>query len=320
MIKVNGEEVKVEHFPDNTQRINFKVDLHPRMMMPDDRFIIDWRYESDEECMTLLYIVRHIRSAKDILRFPIAPHIELNMNYMPNARMDRTKAPDEIFTLKTFAEFINFLDFDAVNVLDPHSDVTPALIKNVIVWKPEREIRNVLSKVYGEQIETLGKTTGGKQLIFFFPDAGAMKRYSEFITKTFEDYVMHMKEKPEMAIMYGNKIRNWKTGKIESLEILDGSGAKATSWDGVIIMIDDIIAYGGTFFYSANALSKMNPEGVIYAYATHTENSVLDEKNSKMLTLLETGTVKKLFTTDSLYTGSHKDIEIVEGGHSSWFD
>ena len=39
-------------------------------------------------------------------------------------------------------------------------------------------------------------------------------------------------------------------------------------------MIDDIISYGGTMYYSAKKLKELGV-GKIYAYATHVENSLI---------------------------------------------
>ena len=40
--------------------------------------------------------------------------------------------------------------------------------------------------------------------------------------------------------------------------------------------------------------------------------SVLDENKGTLIKLLNDGTVKKLFTTDSIYNGNHKKIEVVD--------
>ena len=42
------------------------------------------------------------------------------MPYIPNARQDRVKGPEDVFTLKYFANVINALGFRTVTVLDPH--------------------------------------------------------------------------------------------------------------------------------------------------------------------------------------------------------
>ena len=80
-----------------------------------------------------------------------------------------------------------------------------------------------------------------------------------------------------------------------------------------ILMIDDIIAYGGTMFYGAHKLKEIGV-GKIYAYATHTELSILDEKEGKLKKALEVGVVEQLFTTDSIFTGKHDKITVMKIG------
>ena len=75
-------------------------------------------------------------------------------------------------------------------------------------------------------------------------------------------------------------------------------------------MVDDIVSYGGTLYYSTLKLKELGAEH-IFAYASHTENSVLDEEKGKFKKCLDDGTVEKLFTTSSIYHGKHDSIEII---------
>ena len=59
--------------------------------------------------------------------------IYLIMPYVPYARQDRAMVKGDAFSLKVFANLLNSLKFDCVEITDPHSDVTPALIDNVNV-------------------------------------------------------------------------------------------------------------------------------------------------------------------------------------------
>ena len=69
MITLNNKEVKVEHFPDGTQRI-----------VLDDCFYqkynnITWKYEKEEELSTLIYITRHLKnfpSLRDLINVPFS--------------------------------------------------------------------------------------------------------------------------------------------------------------------------------------------------------------------------------------------------------
>ena len=85
---------------------------------------------------------------------------------MPHARQDRVKNPTDGFTLKYFCEIINSLGFEKVRVLDVHSNVSLALLNNVEHITAAWFIDSVLKKLKDENP------------VLFFPDEGAMKRYS----------------------------------------------------------------------------------------------------------------------------------------------
>lgn len=237
---------------------------------------LDWIYESNDEMFYLMLIKKHLE------RFKTNVNYYLNLPYIPNARMDRVKNNDEVFTLRYFCEFINGLNFSGVYVLDAHSDVSTALLNNCFEENPKEYIEQAIAKI------------GERNLVLYFPDAGAAKRYSDLF--------------PELQYCYGEKKRDWKTGKILGLDIRTNGIDLA---DKAVLMIDDIIAYGGSLYYSAEELKK-NGVKEIYAYATHTENSILDKEKGTLIKSLENNTVNRLFTTNSLFKGNHEKITVME--------
>ena len=276
MIRVSGEIVKINKFPDGTPRINLDVEN-----IKEDEYdgrpciLIDWFYENNDEMFYLMLIKKHLE--KHITNVDYY----LFMPYIPNARMDRVKNDDEVFTLKYFCDFINSLNFSRVYVLDAHSDVSTALLNNCKNDNPRDYIKDAIRQISDD-------------IVLYFPDAGAAKRYSDLF--------------PEIMYCYGEKKRDWKSGKILGLDIrsngIDLNGK-------TVLMIDDIIAYGGSLFYSANALKEAGV-GKIYAYATHTENSILDREKGTLIKSLENNTVERLFTTNSLFSGKHDKITVLE--------
>jgi ribose-phosphate pyrophosphokinase len=196
------------------------------------------------------------------------------MPYIPNARMDRVKNPDEVFTLKSFAKILNAMDFKAVIVDNAHSDVSRALIDN-IQDNGLQTIQNFLENHSG--FETI-----------MFPDAGACKRYSTL------DVV-----KDNYDIVVGEKTRDWRSGKILGLEI---KGNLETIKDKDILIIDDICSKGGTFKYSAIELKKLGAKN-IYLYISHCEN-VID------IEALKEAGITKVFTTNSIYRGTNDFVEV----------
>jgi ribose-phosphate pyrophosphokinase len=194
------------------------------------------------------------------------------MPYIPNARMDRVKSNEEVFTLKYFADFINGIGFKNVLVYDPHSSVSMALFNNVydlFKFKPSDNKIDVLS--FGAKI--------------FYPDEGAVKRYSEIIKR---DYI------------YGMKKRDWETGNITGYEIVGDVVQGET-----ILIIDDICSRGGTFLHASKKL-KEKGAGDIYLYVSHCENTVLEGQ------LKESGLIKGIYTTNSIFTKKDDFVKIIK--------
>ena len=119
MLKINNLPVELKKYPDGTLLI--KDDNY----IQDSNIIITWNYESDNEIFALICLVKHLKNKNNI--------ISLNMPYCPNSRMDRVKDLEDVFTLKYFADIINYLNFNQVQVLDPHSFMSEALINNIII-------------------------------------------------------------------------------------------------------------------------------------------------------------------------------------------
>ena len=77
-----------------------------------------------------------------------------------------------------------------------------------------------------------------------------------------------------------------------------------------VLMIDDIISYGGTFHFSAAELNKLGAKN-INAYATHVESgSMWDNKKGVFGKDLIYGLVNHLYTTSSIYR--HTDDELID--------
>lgn len=188
MIKINGEVVTINKFPDGTPRVNIDVNnIELHSYNKKNSIMIEWFYESDDEMFYLMLVKKHLERLYTNINY------YLSLPYIPNARMDRVKNDDEVFTLKYFCEFINWLGFSAVCVLDAHSDVSTALLNNCIKQNPKKYVDKAISKI------------GMRNLVLYFPDAGAAKRYSDLF--------------PELPYCYGEKKRDWKTGKILGLDI-----------------------------------------------------------------------------------------------------
>lgn len=264
MIRIDGQVVKVNHFPDGTQ--NIKIDI-PLLDSVYD--YVEWFYENDEEMVTLYYIMKKYHEQGNYKKNL------LYLRYVPNARMDRVKHEDEVFTLKYFCDFINSLKFETVYILDPHSDVAPALLNNVCVVSIDGKIKDAIKKI------------GNEDIVLFYPDNGAAKRYSDMIKKPY---------------CFGVKNRDWETGDILGLDVVT-NGIDIKGKD--ILIVDDICSKGGTFYHSAKKLKEMGANK-IYLYITHCENTIKDGELLK-----DNGLIEKIYTTNSIYTLNEEKIKVV---------
>ena len=285
MIKVNGIEIVRKTFPDGSLCL---LDLNNSLLNPNKNYEIVWLYEGDYEIFMLMCIVKHLRS-----KMYNNVSFNLTMPYVVNSRLDRTHSDNEVFTLKYFAEIINDLKFNKVVIVDPHSIVSEALIDNVCVLRPSNIISNVIDTMH-----SLNEFK--RELVIYFPDDGAYKRYKDM--PCFKNF----------NCIYGKKERDWETGKILGIEIYDKNGSKLTNEieNCDVLMVDDIISYGGTLAYSADKLKEMGAAH-ISAYATHVENSVLDEEKGTLLKRYKDKIIDTVYTTNSIYHGNHPMVEVI---------
>jgi ribose-phosphate pyrophosphokinase len=265
MIKLNGRVVEQNRFPDGTlalKEMDFSV--------LSDNFVnwIDWMYDGDEEMFTIMSLV-------DIIRRNSQGRIYLKMPYLPNARMDRIKTDTENFALKVFANWINGLGFDRIFVENVHSNVSNALVNNIVDSLPDDDIKTI-TKDYDFDV-------------IFFPDEGACKRYKD----------MDVIKELGLPIAFGIKNRDWKTGEILDLDVIgpDVTGKK-------VLIIDDICSKGFTFYYSGYKL-KMLGASDVRLYVTHCEDTIWAGE------VLKTDVVSKVYTTDSICHYDGDKIEFV---------
>ena len=109
-----------------------------------------------------------------------------------------------------------------------------------------------------------------------------MKRYSEDI---------------DMPYAFGIKKRDWKTGKILGLDLMNKEVVEGKD----VIIIDDICSRGGTFYHTAKALKEAGAKNV-YLFVTHCEKTVLDGE------LITSGLIKGLYTTDSILPVEYREL------------
>lgn len=259
------EVVSPTNFPDGTKLLKFDVD-------DGADYRIVWLYDNDEELFQLIALVKHIKSK--------GGKVWLTLPYVPNARMDRTKNGDEVFTLKAFADTINWLGFEQVTICNPHSTVSEALFDRVVVD----------FSCVAQDVMAITRRTDENIDVIYFPDEGACKRYSDLLSFL------------KLPVAFGIKKRDWQTGKILGIDIAGYDDLKGKN----ILMVDDICAYGGTFYWSACALKDKGAKG-ISCYVTHLENSVMDSQKGK---LIQGDLIKTIYATNSIFRVPDADPKI----------
>lgn len=243
---------EVINYPDGT----LKIDLPENLSAPVTMF---WRYEGEQELSQLIFTAMALKENFG--------DVSLFMPYLPNARMDRVHSKSEVFTLKYFCKVINSLEFSKVTIVDVHSSVGAALLDRCENLTIGCYVTEALRKTGIDPVNDL----------LFFPDEGSFKRYASGV-------------KGFSHLAFGNKKRDWATGKILGLDICGDSPEGRN-----VFLIDDICSYGGTAYHSALKLKEMGAES-IDLFFTHCENSIAKGE------LFKGDLIRRIYTTDSICT------------------
>jgi len=204
----------------------------------------------DKSCRKVLSI-NAVDASNDLIRLCLIKNaldsmgvydVDLFMKYIPNARADRRFGAGQSFSLKVFTNIINGLNFNKVTVLDPHSDVSSALIDNIEVIRQEVG--------FGWRLPEIEKITN--DFILCAPDIGASKKIFDVMKYIdHDDYVQAV------------KIRDVSTGNIIACSIPD----KDLQGKDVII-VDDICDGGASFIHLSKHLKDANC-GKIILHTSH---------------------------------------------------
>lgn len=157
---------------------------------------------------------------KDILDFS---KINLFLPYLPYSRSDRKTNTDGVCGIKAIAPLINSLCFKKVKTIQPHSDVSVALINNLTVinlYDYENPFPNI------DYIIT--------------PDAGSMK-FGESASKSYK-----------LPVVNTFKVRDTSTNQLTKTIIPDGEELHGKK----VMIMDDVCEYGTTFYNLAKVLKE----------------------------------------------------------------
>ena len=180
--------------------------------------------------------------------------VELFMPYFPYARQDRVMIPGEPFSLKVMTSLINSMKYDKVHVLNPHSEVTTALLDNIEQIDNSLFVKYALDHICSKieyAIEHVFLKVDRKLLAIVSPDAGAEK-------KTYD-----LAKKLDITnIILGTKKRDVKDGKILKTDFVGDVSGKDC------VIVDDIIDGGRTFIELAKVL-RDNGAHSVYLIVSH---------------------------------------------------
>lgn len=179
----------------------------------------------------------------DALRRAGWKDIDLVMPYVPYARQDRVMVAGEPLSVKVFCDLINAQNYRTVEIWDPHSDVTPALLNNCKVV-PQHVLID-------DSLELVTEDT-----VLVCPDAGARKKT-----------MLAAKALNLKNVVYADKKRDVETGVITGTVLSGVPDDWSLSSDHIIV--DDIADGGATFLGLAKVLREAGVTGAIVLYVTH---------------------------------------------------
>lgn len=177
----------------------------------------------------------------DAARRAGARSLTLFVPYVPGARQDRCEpGSGNALTAKVYADIINAQRYDRVIIVDPHSDVTPALLDRCEVLTAADVLVSMVDLPPFDGI--------------ICPDAGAEKRVHAVA-----------KALAGLPVVCGRKRRDRATGQLAgfSLDPLPTSGH--------YLIVDDICDGGGTFLGLADEFYRdpAAPSSNLSLYVTH---------------------------------------------------
>lgn len=261
MIVLNTHTIITEQFPNKET----KVKDFDSYILKDN--LLQFTYQEDGDLIKLLFVKKRLEQDQ--------VNCKLVINYMPYSRMDR-KIDGDLFTLQYICEFINYLNFEKVYVIEPHSAKTIQLLHNSEAIYPALDwLPSIMDQLQFTDCDRI-----------VFPDKGAAERYENagYANSCIFD-----------------KTRNPQTGRIENMILKRGDipqGAKC-------IIVDDLCSAGGTFLWAGQILKQMGASEV-YLLVTHCEPRALSGK-----LLDQDSPIDKVFTSTSMMHETHLKIEYI---------
>lgn len=268
--------------PHGKQTINYEYFLFPSKVEPHIKISEIENYSGEP-----VYISIRLNSMEAVFKLLLCVnalnHMEIHnicifIPYIPFGRQDRLMMNGEPFSLKVFAEIINFsIGSCKFITFDQHSDVTSALIENM--WSMSNA--GLVNTVIFDHENASSLNT-----ILVSPDAGAYKKIYHVAQE-----LTHV-----LDILCANKIRDIRTGKILNIDV-NINKIK----DKHLFIIDDICEGGRTFLMLNEELRKGNPASVNLIVS----HGIFSNGTEELVNAFDS-----IYTTDSFYS-TIKNINVI---------
>lgn len=229
---------KISRFPDGQQNITINS-VYNRELLSE--VLIYTRLNSFTDLEILI-------CATQALREMGAGVIAVHIPYFLGSRSDRKFEQGSVNYLKqVICPIINSQNYNQIIVLDPHSDVLEACLKNYDKIDNHSIVKNALTDIDN-------KNDAPYRTAIVSPDAGALKKIFDIAQKFGIE-----------KVVTAGKVRDMKSGKILKTEL------PTTDWTGIqqVVIIDDICDGGRTFTELAKAIRESGFEGKIFLIVTH---------------------------------------------------
>jgi ribose-phosphate pyrophosphokinase len=187
-----------------------------------------------------------IKACSDAMRAKydnIPFHMKLFIPCLFGQRSDRRFSEGQSFDLKIITDIINSCNFRKVEIFDPHSDISLALINNSVKITPDDQLKETLYN-----IERTYDHTNEHYLTLVSPDAGAYKK------------VFNFGQEINLPVVAAVKHRD-KDGKVDLKFMGDVE-------DRDCLIIDDLCDGGYTFNVLGKALRDQGAKRV-FLYVSH---------------------------------------------------
>lgn len=210
----------------------------------------------------------------------------LQIGYFPYARQDREANHGESLSVKVMAGLINNMCFDQVQILDPHSDVTPAVLRECVVIPAYAPVlsRTDLPELF-------------KNAILVSPDAGAEKK-----TLAFAKAVGN-----EQEILRAGKTRCTETGRITGTWVAPYDYGHEFDAAQDFVFLDDICDGGRTFMELRKAVFAA-AKGKVRSFHLHATHGIFSKGLECLLGL---DGFDSISTTDSLPQKQHPNLTVI---------